>query len=121
MLGMMRYDATETMSAIAVPTLVVPGDIDPVCKPEASERMRGRRFWALSCRRCRAQSIWGSSSITRPTHVTSKSLPDAPRQQMDRAKRAEARFRQLTALDRFDVRCALLLHRKKLVSRAQRE
>jgi pimeloyl-ACP methyl ester carboxylesterase len=40
MLGMMRYDATETMRTISVPTLVVPGEIDPVCKPEASERMR---------------------------------------------------------------------------------
>jgi pimeloyl-ACP methyl ester carboxylesterase len=40
MLGMMRYDATDTMRRISVPTLVVPGEIDPVCKPEASERMR---------------------------------------------------------------------------------
>ena len=40
MLGMMRYDATGTLSTIPSPTLIVPGDIDPVCKPEASERMR---------------------------------------------------------------------------------
>jgi pimeloyl-ACP methyl ester carboxylesterase len=40
MLGMMRYDATGTLSTIPSPTLIVPGDIDPVCKPSASERMR---------------------------------------------------------------------------------
>ena len=40
MLGMMRYDATETMREIDVPTIVVPGEIDPLCNPEASERMR---------------------------------------------------------------------------------
>ena len=41
MFGMMRYDATETLRSIAIPVLVVTGDKDPVCKPEASERMRG--------------------------------------------------------------------------------
>ena len=40
MLGMMRYDATGTLSTIPSLTLVVPGEIDPVCKPSASERMR---------------------------------------------------------------------------------
>jgi pimeloyl-ACP methyl ester carboxylesterase len=40
MLGMLRYDATATLKAIPVPTLVVAGDRDPVCKPEASDRMR---------------------------------------------------------------------------------
>lgn len=39
MLGMLRYDATATLSTINVPTLVVPGDLDPVCLPEASNRM----------------------------------------------------------------------------------
>ena len=39
MLGMMRYDATETLEQIDVPALVIAGEIDPVCKPEASERM----------------------------------------------------------------------------------
>jgi len=40
MLGMLRYDATATLKTIAVPTLVIAGDRDPVCKPEASDRMR---------------------------------------------------------------------------------
>jgi len=39
MLGMLRYDATATLKAINVPALVLAGDRDPVCKPEASERM----------------------------------------------------------------------------------
>lgn len=39
MLGMLRYDATETLKTIHVPTLVVPANRDPVCKPEASERI----------------------------------------------------------------------------------
>jgi pimeloyl-ACP methyl ester carboxylesterase len=39
MLGMLRYDATQTMEAIKVPTLIVQGDRDSVCKPEASDRM----------------------------------------------------------------------------------
>jgi pimeloyl-ACP methyl ester carboxylesterase len=39
MLGMLRYDATATLRAINVPALVLAGDRDPVCKPEASERM----------------------------------------------------------------------------------
>lgn len=51
MLGMLKYDATGTLSTITSPTLVVPGEIDPVCKPEASERMRaaipGARLRAL--------------------------------------------------------------------------
>jgi pimeloyl-ACP methyl ester carboxylesterase len=40
MLGMMRYDATETLARISVPVLVVAGDRDTVTKPEASERIR---------------------------------------------------------------------------------
>jgi pimeloyl-ACP methyl ester carboxylesterase len=40
MLGMLRYDATVTLKTIMVPTLVIAGDCDPVCKPEASQRMR---------------------------------------------------------------------------------
>jgi pimeloyl-ACP methyl ester carboxylesterase len=39
MLGMMRYDATQTLARISVPVLVVAGDRDPVTKPEASERI----------------------------------------------------------------------------------
>ena len=39
MLGMMRYDASETLRRIDVPALVIAGEIDPVCKPDASERM----------------------------------------------------------------------------------
>jgi pimeloyl-ACP methyl ester carboxylesterase len=39
MLGMLRYDATATLKTITVPTLVIAGDRDPVCKPEASQRM----------------------------------------------------------------------------------
>lgn len=39
MLGMMRYDATDTLRSINVPALIVPGAVDPVCKPEASEQM----------------------------------------------------------------------------------
>jgi pimeloyl-ACP methyl ester carboxylesterase len=40
MLGMMRYDATDTLRGVDVPALIIAGEIDPVCKPEASERMR---------------------------------------------------------------------------------
>lgn len=40
MLGMMGYDATSTLATIHVPALVVSGDRDSVCKPEASERIR---------------------------------------------------------------------------------
>jgi pimeloyl-ACP methyl ester carboxylesterase len=39
MFGMLAYDATAALSTIAVPTLVVPGDQDPVCIPEASAKM----------------------------------------------------------------------------------
>jgi len=39
MLGMLRYDATSVLKDINVPALVVAGDRDSVCKPEASERM----------------------------------------------------------------------------------
>ncbi len=39
MLGMLHYDATQTMKTIKVPMLVVKGDRDPVCKPEASDVM----------------------------------------------------------------------------------
>lgn len=39
MLGMLAYDATETLATIHIPTLVVAGDRDPVCRPEASERI----------------------------------------------------------------------------------
>jgi pimeloyl-ACP methyl ester carboxylesterase len=40
MFGMLRYDATATLKTIPVPALVIAGDRDPVCKPEASDRMR---------------------------------------------------------------------------------
>jgi pimeloyl-ACP methyl ester carboxylesterase len=40
MFGMLRYDATATLKDINVPALVLAGDRDPVCKPEASERMQ---------------------------------------------------------------------------------
>jgi pimeloyl-ACP methyl ester carboxylesterase len=36
-LGMLEYDATKTLPKIRVPMLVVGGDRDPLCKPEASE------------------------------------------------------------------------------------
>jgi pimeloyl-ACP methyl ester carboxylesterase len=39
MLGMMHYDVSTRIAGINVPTLIVPGEIDPVCKPEASELM----------------------------------------------------------------------------------
>jgi pimeloyl-ACP methyl ester carboxylesterase len=39
MLGMMRYDAIQTLGRISVPTLVVAGNLDSVTKPEASERI----------------------------------------------------------------------------------
>jgi pimeloyl-ACP methyl ester carboxylesterase len=39
MLGMLRYDATAVLKDINVPALVVAGDRDSVCKPEASNRM----------------------------------------------------------------------------------
>jgi pimeloyl-ACP methyl ester carboxylesterase len=40
MFGMLDYDATSTLARIPIPTLVVAGDRDPVCLPEASERIR---------------------------------------------------------------------------------
>lgn len=39
MLGMLAYDATDTLATIHIPTLVIAGDRDPVCRPEASERI----------------------------------------------------------------------------------
>jgi pimeloyl-ACP methyl ester carboxylesterase len=36
MLGMLRYDGRPTLPLIPVPTLIVPGDRDPMCTPEAS-------------------------------------------------------------------------------------
>lgn len=39
MFGMLRYDASTVLKTIRVPTLVVAADHDPVCKPEASERI----------------------------------------------------------------------------------
>ncbi len=39
MLGMLRYDATATLKTIGIPTVVVAANGDPVCKPEASERI----------------------------------------------------------------------------------
>ncbi|MBV9490558.1 MAG: alpha/beta hydrolase [Verrucomicrobia bacterium] len=39
MFGMLRYDATETLRTVQVPTLIIAGDRDPVCRPVASERM----------------------------------------------------------------------------------
>jgi pimeloyl-ACP methyl ester carboxylesterase len=40
MLGMMCYDATETLAGISVPTLVVVGDRDSTTKPEAAKMIR---------------------------------------------------------------------------------
>jgi pimeloyl-ACP methyl ester carboxylesterase len=40
MFGMLGYDATATLKTINVPALVVIGDRDPVCKPQAGERMQ---------------------------------------------------------------------------------
>jgi pimeloyl-ACP methyl ester carboxylesterase len=39
MLGMLHYDATATLKTINLPTLVIFGDRDSVCVPEASARM----------------------------------------------------------------------------------
>src|SRR5205807_5568285 len=38
-LAMFRYDATQTLQTIPVPALIVAGDRDDNCKPEASELM----------------------------------------------------------------------------------
>jgi pimeloyl-ACP methyl ester carboxylesterase len=40
MFGMLRYDATAALKTINVPALVLAGNRDPVCTPEASERMQ---------------------------------------------------------------------------------
>ncbi len=40
MFGMLRYDATEVLKNINVPALILAGDKDPVCNPEASKRMQ---------------------------------------------------------------------------------
>jgi pimeloyl-ACP methyl ester carboxylesterase len=45
---MLNYDVTETLKTIHVPTLVVPGDRDPVCCPEASAVM-GRDIPTAQC------------------------------------------------------------------------
>lgn len=39
MLGMMNYDATNILSGIPVPALIIAGDRDSTTKPEASERI----------------------------------------------------------------------------------
>jgi pimeloyl-ACP methyl ester carboxylesterase len=39
MLGMFRYDATHVLETISVPTLVIAGDRDSTCTPEASRYM----------------------------------------------------------------------------------
>lgn len=39
MLGMLHYDATDTLPQIDLPTLVIPADHDPICRPEASQRI----------------------------------------------------------------------------------
>jgi pimeloyl-ACP methyl ester carboxylesterase len=39
-LGMLKYDATRTLGKIRVPTLIVAGDQDPLCRPQASEFMQ---------------------------------------------------------------------------------
>jgi pimeloyl-ACP methyl ester carboxylesterase len=36
MLGMLRYDGRPALPLIRVPTLIVPGERDPMCTPEAS-------------------------------------------------------------------------------------
>jgi pimeloyl-ACP methyl ester carboxylesterase len=40
MFGMLRYDATAALTAINVPVLIIAGDKDPVCNPEASKHMQ---------------------------------------------------------------------------------
>jgi 3-oxoadipate enol-lactonase len=37
---MLRYDATAALKAIKVPALVLAGNRDPVCTPDASARMQ---------------------------------------------------------------------------------
>jgi pimeloyl-ACP methyl ester carboxylesterase len=36
MLGMLGYDGRPALPAITIPTLIIPGDQDPLCPPEAS-------------------------------------------------------------------------------------
>lgn len=36
LLGLLHYDATQILGRINIPTLIVPGNHDPVCRPEAS-------------------------------------------------------------------------------------
>ena len=40
MFGMLRWDASSTLPTIRVPALLVPGDRDATCTPEASDRMK---------------------------------------------------------------------------------
>jgi pimeloyl-ACP methyl ester carboxylesterase len=40
MFAMLRYDATAALKSINIPALVLAGDRDPVCTPEASERLQ---------------------------------------------------------------------------------
>lgn len=42
MLGMLHYDATDVLETIPVPALIVAGDRDGVCLPEASKTMHSR-------------------------------------------------------------------------------
>jgi pimeloyl-ACP methyl ester carboxylesterase len=39
MLAMLRFDATAILPSIPIPTLVVAGDKDDTCRPEASQHM----------------------------------------------------------------------------------
>jgi pimeloyl-ACP methyl ester carboxylesterase len=42
MLGMLRYDASAILDRIPTPTLVITGDRDPVCRPDAGEQIGHR-------------------------------------------------------------------------------
>ena len=64
-LGMLDYDATNTLGKIHIPTLVIAGDRDPLTKAVASEFIAQNVPGARSSRSSHRASTWGWSRITK--------------------------------------------------------
>ena len=64
-LGMLAYDATKTLPKIHIPTLVVAGDQDPLCKPQRANSSK-TRCPRRSSAPCRAGPAHGSDRAPHP-------------------------------------------------------